>query len=51
MQVQSLKVGERIEFGGVSAPIILTMVASISLDVAVGGDVVQDPALVVFILP
>ena len=48
--MQSLKVGERIEFGGVSAPIILTMVASISLDVAVGGDVVQDPAQVIFII-
>ena len=46
--MQSLKVGERIDIGGVSAP---AMVASISLDVVVGGDVVQDRALVVFILP
>ncbi len=49
--MQSLKVGERIDIGGVSAPVILAMVASISLDVVVGGDVVQDRALVVFILP
>ena len=45
-----LKVGERIDIGGVSASVILAMVASISLDVAMGGDVVQDPAQVIFMI-
>ena len=46
-----LKVGERIDIGVVSTPVILTKVGiSISLDVAVGGDVVQDPAQVIFMI-
>ncbi len=46
----SLKVGERTDIGGVLAPVILIMVwlAPILLDVAVGGDVVQEPAHAVF---
>jgi hypothetical protein len=43
-----LKVGKRIDIGGVSAPVIHAMVGSISLDVAVGGDVVQKLAQVVY---
>jgi hypothetical protein len=41
-------VHERINIGGVLAPVIFAMLASILLDVAVGGDVVQDPAQVIF---
>ena len=40
---------EQIDIGGVSAP-VLPWLASILLDVAVGGDVVQDPAQVIFII-
>ena len=47
---RSLEAAERINIGGVSAPVILTMIGSILLDVAVGGDVVQDPAQVIFII-
>ena len=43
----SLKDGGEINIGGVSAPV---WSASILLDVAVGGDVVQKPAHAVFIL-
>ena len=40
----------QIDIGGVSAPVILAMVDIYLLDVAVGGDVVQDPAQVIFII-
>ena len=44
----SLKAAERINIGGVSGPVILAMV--MSLDVAVGADVVQDAAQVICII-
>ncbi len=46
----SLKAAKQINIGGVSAPVILAMVGIYLLDVAVGGDVVQDPAQVIFII-
>jgi len=47
---RSLEAAERINIDGVSAPVILAMVGIFSLDVAVGGAVVQDPAQVIFII-
>jgi hypothetical protein len=45
-----LKVHEDMDIGGVSAPVVLPWLASILLDVAMGGDAVQNPAHVVFII-
>ena len=46
----SLKDGKKIDIGEVLAWSFLSWLASISLDAAVGGDVVQEPAHAVFIL-